>query len=66
MARPVPTLRLIAEAGVVTSYLVRWSSDWSLQQVSDLILQDLIGRQTNRVAKQTACEWTMDWIVCLG
>src|SRR6478735_11860478 len=50
MARLVPALRLIAEAGVVTPYLVRWSSDWSLQQMSDLVLQDLIGRKPDRVA----------------
>src|SRR3954453_6302427 len=50
MARPVPALCLIAEAGVVTPYLVRWSSDRSLQQISDLILQDLVGRQPDRVA----------------
>src|SRR5215213_10046154 len=31
VARLVPALRLIAEAGVVTPYLVRWSPDWSLQ-----------------------------------
>src|SRR5690242_21228387 len=46
----VPALRLIAEAGVVASYLVRWSPDRALQQMSDLILQDLIGRQPDRVA----------------
>src|SRR4051794_40441513 len=50
VARPVPALRLIAEAGVVTPYLVRGSSDWSLQQISDPVLQDLIGRQADRVA----------------
>src|SRR6476620_4270371 len=50
MARLVRALRLIAEAGVVTPYLVRWSSDWSLQQMSDLILQDLVGRKPDRVA----------------
>src|SRR3954453_286188 len=50
MARLVPALRLIAEAGVVTSYLVWGSSDWALQQMSDLILQNLIGRQPDRVA----------------
>src|SRR3954464_9763175 len=50
VARLVPALRLIAEAGVVTSYLVRWSPDRSLQQISDLILQDLVGRKPDRVA----------------
>ena len=30
MAGFAPALRLITEAGIVASYLVRWSSDWSL------------------------------------
>src|SRR3954468_406414 len=50
VARLVPALRLIAEAGVIAPYLVGWSSDWSLQQISDLILQDLVGRKPDRVA----------------
>src|SRR3954451_7053109 len=50
MARLGPALRLIAEAGVITSYLVRWSPDRSLQQMSDLVLQDRIGREPDRVA----------------
>src|SRR5215208_6697866 len=50
VARLVPALRLIAEAGVVASYLVRRSPDRALQQMSDLVLQDLIGRQADRVA----------------
>src|SRR4051812_40037902 len=50
MARLVPALRLIAEAGVVTPYLVRWSPDRSLQQMSNLVLQDLVGRKPDRVA----------------
>src|SRR3954453_18544636 len=50
MTRPVPALRLIAEAGVVTPYLGRLSSDRSLKQISDLILQYLVGGQADRVA----------------
>src|SRR3954451_3731162 len=50
MARPVPALRLIAEAGIVTPYLVRRPSDRTLQQMSDLILQHLVGRQADRGA----------------
>src|SRR5215204_2004460 len=50
MSGLVPALRLIAEAGVVTPYIVRWSPDRSLQQISDLVLQDLIGRQADRIA----------------
>src|SRR3954467_2423405 len=50
VARLVPALRLIAEAGVIAPDLVRWSPDRSLQQISDLILQDLVGRKPDRVA----------------
>src|SRR6478672_13315633 len=56
----VPALRLIAEAGVITSYLVRWSSDWSLQQISDLFLQDLVGRQPDCVAGTLGFEQLVD------
>src|SRR3954454_12302821 len=50
VARLVPALRLIAEAGVVTSYLMRWSPDRAFEQMPDLVLQDLVGRQADRVA----------------
>src|SRR6476660_3813508 len=50
MAWLVPALRLIAEAGVTAPYLVGWSPDRALQQMSDLILQDRVGRQADRVA----------------
>src|SRR4051794_34015151 len=60
VARPVPALRLITEAGVVTSYLVRWSPDWSLQQISNLVLQDLIGRQADSVAGTLGFEELVD------
>src|SRR4051812_3901052 len=50
MARLFPALRLIAETSVIAPYLVRRSSNWSLQQISDLILQDLVGRKPDRVA----------------
>jgi hypothetical protein len=62
MTRLVPALRLIAEAGVIKSYLVRWSSDRSPQQISDLILQDLVSRQLYRVA----CTLGFEEIVDLG
>jgi hypothetical protein len=44
-SRLLPALRLIAEAGVVTADLERWSPDWALEQVADPVLQDAIGRQ---------------------
>src|SRR3954447_9748734 len=50
VARLVPALRLIAEAGITAPYLVGWSPNRSLQQISDLILQDLVGRKPDRVA----------------
>src|SRR3954453_10615858 len=50
MARLVPALRLIAEAGIIALYLVGWSPDRALQQMSNLILQDLVGRKPDRVA----------------
>src|SRR3954466_10449232 len=62
MARLGPALRLIAEAGVVTSYFVRWSLDRALQQMSDLVLQDLVGRQADRVA----CTLSFEELVNLG
>src|ERR1700746_2541619 len=44
-----PALRLIAEAGVVAPYLVRRSPNRALEQVSDLILQDAVGRQPDHI-----------------
>jgi hypothetical protein len=40
--RLFPALRLIAEAGVVASHLVRRSPDRELEQVSDFVLQDSV------------------------
>src|SRR3954451_6823669 len=45
-----PALRLIAKAGIVTPYRVRWSPDRAFEQIPDLVLQDAIGRQADRVA----------------
>ena len=49
-SRLLPTLRLVAEAGVVTAHLKRWASDRALEQVADPVLQDAIGRQPDCVA----------------
>src|SRR5215212_4792968 len=62
VARLVPALRLIAEAGVIAPYLVGWSPDRALQQMSDLVLQDLVGRQADRVA----CTLGFEELVNLG
>lgn len=50
VARLVPALRQIGEAGVVPSYLVRRSPNGALEQVSDPLLQHPVGRQSDRVA----------------
>src|SRR3954447_2382690 len=50
MSRLVPALRPIAEAGGTPPHRGGWSPDRSLQQISDLILQDLVGRKPDRVA----------------
>src|SRR4029079_6907198 len=62
MARLIPALRLIAEAGVIAPYLVRRSPDRALQQMSDLVLQDLVGRQPDCVA----CTLGFEELVNLG
>src|SRR5712691_4415071 len=45
----LPALRLIAEAGVVAAHLIWRSPDWAFEQVSDLVLQDPVGRQPDHV-----------------
>ena len=50
MARLVPALRLIAEAGVVAPHLVWRSPNQALEQVPDPLLQDPVRRQSDRVA----------------
>src|SRR3954452_6356671 len=45
-----PALGLISKAGIVTAYRVRWSPDRGFEQIPDLVLQDAIGRQADRVA----------------
>ena len=56
----LPALRLIAEAGEVAPYLVRRSPGRALQQVSDLVLQDPVGRQSNRIAHALGFEELVD------
>ena len=56
----LPALRLIAEAGVVAAHLVRRSPDWALEQVSDLVLQDPIGRQPDRITHALGFEELVD------
>src|SRR5450756_2589915 len=48
-ARCLPTLRLIAEIGVVPSNLARRTTNRALEQISDPLLKNLIGRQPDRV-----------------
>jgi hypothetical protein len=50
VARLIPALRPIAEAGEEAAHFLRWSPDRTLEQVSDLALQDGVGRQPDRIA----------------
>ncbi len=40
-------LRLIAEAGVVAAHLIRRSTHRALEEVANLALQDVVGRQAS-------------------
>src|SRR5215813_13334941 len=46
----LPALRLIAEAGEVAPYLLRRSPGRALHQVGDPVLQDVVGRQPDRIS----------------
>src|SRR6266404_157372 len=59
-ARLLPALRLIAEVGEVAAHLVRRSTDRAYEQVSDLVLQDPVGRQPDRVAHTFGFEELVD------
>src|SRR5947208_5023819 len=48
-ARTAPTLRLVAEARVEASDVVRWAPDGAREERRDLRLKHLIGGQANRV-----------------
>ena len=48
--RLAPALRLIGEAGVVPTHFMWRSPDRALQQIADPALQDIVGRQPDRVA----------------
>jgi hypothetical protein len=39
---------LVAEAGIVTAHLLRRSTDRTLEEVADLVLQDPVGRATGQ------------------
>src|SRR6516164_418279 len=52
----LPALRLIAEAGEVAPYLVRRSPGRALQQAGDPFLQDVVGRQPDRIADTLSFE----------
>ena len=56
----LPALRLITKAGVEAEHLVRRSRYWALEQVSDLVLQNAIGRQLDRVADAFGFEELVD------
>jgi len=48
-ARLAPASRLIGEIGMEPAHFVRRSPDRTLEQVADPVLQDLVGRQPDRV-----------------
>ena len=48
-ARLGPASGLIGEVGIEPPHLVRRSSDRALEQIADPALQDLVGRQPDRV-----------------
>src|SRR4051812_7249604 len=52
----------VAQAGVITPHLVRRPPNRALQQMSDLVLQDLVGRKPDRVA----CTFGFKKLVDLG
>jgi hypothetical protein len=48
-ARLRPTSRLIPKGRIQTPHAVRWAADGPFQQMRDPALQDLIGRQPDRI-----------------
>src|SRR5262249_31817370 len=48
-ARLAPASRLIGEIGMEPTHLVRWSSDRTLEQIADPVLEDPVGRQADRI-----------------
>jgi hypothetical protein len=60
VARLIPALRPIAEAGEEAAHFLRWSPDRTLEQVSDLALQDGVGRQPDRIAVALGFEELID------
>ena len=60
VARLIPALRPIAEAGEEAAYFLRRSPDRTLEQVSDLALQDGVGRQPDRIAVALGFEELVD------
>src|SRR5262249_27124636 len=48
-ARLGPASRLIAEARMTPAHIVRGSSDRTLEQIADPVLEDPVGRQADRI-----------------
>jgi hypothetical protein len=49
-ARLFPALRLIGEARMESSHVVRWTPDRARQQMADLVLQHAVGREADRIS----------------
>ncbi len=47
--RLAPACGLIAEAGMTPAHMVRGSSDRTLEQIADPVLEDPVGRQADRI-----------------
>jgi hypothetical protein len=58
--------RLVDEAGVVAAHLMRRSPDRALEQVSDLVLHDAVGRQPVRIAHPFGFQELVNLRVCKG
>src|SRR5580704_14672594 len=63
-ARHLPTLRPVAEAGVVAPDLDRRTADGTLEQVADAFLQHTVGRQPDRVVEALGFQELVNLGVC--
>jgi hypothetical protein len=51
---------LVTEAGIVTAHLLRRSTDRTPEEVADLVLQDPVGRQPDRITYALGFEEFVD------
>jgi hypothetical protein len=65
-ARCLPALCLIAKVGVVPADLARRTTNRALEQILDLLLKNLIGRQPDRVVVVFGLQELIDLWICKG